>query len=249
MSGVDESRVTFLAARRWFGWSSGRLLVIDIGGGSLELASGIDEDPDVAISLPLGAGRLPGTPTRRPPTAQESRAVRSYIRATVARQVRPLLKAPTPDRVVGTSKTMRSLARIAGAAPRDSGPFVPRELRRADLETIVDKLKGLDARGAGVASRGVLGPRPPDARRCTRRRGGDGPAQRRPARHLPWALREGLILRRLDLLALTTSRTGLPRTGEDLARTCPGPRRIRRPRQVCPSHGPRPASVRAVPPE
>ena len=125
LSGVDESRVTFLAARRWFGWSSGRLLVIDIGGGSLELASGIDEDPDVAISLPLGAGRLtrerlPGDP----PTAQESRAVRSYIRATVARQVRPLLKAPTPDRVVGTSKTMRSLARIAGAAPRDSGPFV-----------------------------------------------------------------------------------------------------------------------------
>ena len=35
LSGVDESRVTFLAARRWFGWSSGRLLVIDIGGGSL----------------------------------------------------------------------------------------------------------------------------------------------------------------------------------------------------------------------
>ena len=58
LSGEDESRLTFLAVRRWFGWSSGRLLVVDIGGGSLELAAGIDEVPDVALSLPLGAGRL-----------------------------------------------------------------------------------------------------------------------------------------------------------------------------------------------
>ena len=48
LSGEAESRRTFLAVRRWFGWSAGRLLLIDIGGGSLELASGLDEDPDVA---------------------------------------------------------------------------------------------------------------------------------------------------------------------------------------------------------
>jgi len=58
LSGPDESRLTFLAARRWFGWSSGRLLMLDIGGGSLEIASGVDEEPGVAVSLPLGAGRL-----------------------------------------------------------------------------------------------------------------------------------------------------------------------------------------------
>ena len=38
LGGEDEARLTFLAARRWFGWSSGRLLVLDIGGGSLEIA-------------------------------------------------------------------------------------------------------------------------------------------------------------------------------------------------------------------
>ena len=32
--------LTFLAVRRWYGWSAGRLLVLDIGGGSLEVASG-----------------------------------------------------------------------------------------------------------------------------------------------------------------------------------------------------------------
>jgi exopolyphosphatase/pppGpp-phosphohydrolase len=37
LTGPDEARLTFLAVRRWFGWSAGRLLVLDIGGGSLEL--------------------------------------------------------------------------------------------------------------------------------------------------------------------------------------------------------------------
>ena len=58
LTGEDEARLTFLAVRRWFGWSAGQLMVLDIGGGSLELASGIDEDPDIALSLPLGAGRM-----------------------------------------------------------------------------------------------------------------------------------------------------------------------------------------------
>jgi exopolyphosphatase/guanosine-5'-triphosphate,3'-diphosphate pyrophosphatase len=59
LGGDEEAKLTFLAARRWFGWSSGRLLVIDIGGGSLEIAAGNDESPEVATSLPLGASRQP----------------------------------------------------------------------------------------------------------------------------------------------------------------------------------------------
>ena len=57
LSGDDEARLTFLAVRRWYGWSAERILLFDIGGGSLEIAQGIDEIPDVARSLPLGAGR------------------------------------------------------------------------------------------------------------------------------------------------------------------------------------------------
>lgn len=50
LTGSEEARLTFLAARRWFGWSAGKLLVLDIGGGSLEIAYGIDEEPDTAVS-------------------------------------------------------------------------------------------------------------------------------------------------------------------------------------------------------
>ncbi len=77
MSGDEEARLTFLAVRRWFGWSSGRLLVVDIGGGSLEIASGIDEEPDVAISLPLGVARLTRDRfTADPPPPEEIRDLR-----------------------------------------------------------------------------------------------------------------------------------------------------------------------------
>ena len=51
LSGIDEARLTFLAVRRWYGWSAGRIINIDIGGGSLELSSGVDEEPDKALDL------------------------------------------------------------------------------------------------------------------------------------------------------------------------------------------------------
>ena len=85
LSGDDEARLTFLAVRRWFGWSSGRLLVLDIGGGSLELAVGTDEEPDVAVSVPLGAGRLTREYLQRDPaSAEDVKAVRKHARATIA---------------------------------------------------------------------------------------------------------------------------------------------------------------------
>ncbi|GAA5031359.1 Ppx/GppA phosphatase family protein [Terrabacter aeriphilus] len=201
LSGPDEARMTFLAVRRWFGWSSGRLLVVDIGGGSLELASGLDEEPDVALSLPLGAGRL----TRErllgdPPGEAEARDLRNFVRATLAEHVRPLLTSGPPDRAVGTSKTMRSLARIAGAAPRAEGPFVPRTLSRADLRGVVARLAVL-----GSATRATL----PGVSEGRARQLYAGALVAEAALDLlqvdqldicPWALREGLILRRLDHL-------------------------------------------------
>src|SRR5918912_872809 len=69
LPGGEEARLTFLAVRRWFGWSVGALLLLDIGGGSLEMAAGIDEVPDVAVSLPLGAGRITREWLHRDPPA------------------------------------------------------------------------------------------------------------------------------------------------------------------------------------
>jgi exopolyphosphatase / guanosine-5'-triphosphate,3'-diphosphate pyrophosphatase len=201
LSGEDEARLTFLAARRWFGWSSGTLLVVDIGGGSLELAAGVDEDPDAAVSLPLGAGRLtrdllPGNP----PGPDVVRAARREIRLRLAGATRPLTKAGTPDRAVGTSKTMRSLARALGAAPSSDGPYAVRQLERADLTLLVGRLGQMTA-----AERAHL----PGVSAGRSRQLLAGALVAEAVLDLlgvqrleicPWALREGVILSRLDAM-------------------------------------------------
>lgn len=201
LGGGDEARLTFLAARRWFGWSAGRLLVIDIGGGSLELACGLDEVPDVAVSLPLGAARvtrerLPGNP----PSAADVKAARKYVRAEVAKVVGDLCRSGPADRAVGTSKTFRSLARICGAAPSGNGVHVPRYLDRAELARRLPKLAkmtvaertGLPAVSPGRARQLLAGALVADAAMDLL---GVGRLD-----ICPWALREGVILRRLDVI-------------------------------------------------
>jgi exopolyphosphatase/guanosine-5'-triphosphate,3'-diphosphate pyrophosphatase len=201
LSGEDEARLTFLAARRWFGWSSGTLLVIDIGGGSLELAAGMDEDPDAAVSLPLGAGRL--TRDLLPadaPTSDAVRVARAEIRRRLAGAVRPLTKAGVPDRAVGTSKTMRSLARVLGAAPSSEGAYAARQLERGELSGLVARLSTMTA-----TERATL----PGVSSSRSRQLLAGALVAEAALDLldvdrldicPWALREGVILSRLDTM-------------------------------------------------
>jgi exopolyphosphatase/guanosine-5'-triphosphate,3'-diphosphate pyrophosphatase len=138
LTGPDEARLTFLAVRRWFGWSAGHLLVLDVGGGSLELACGVDEEPELAESVPLGAGRLTRKRLRGdPPRRDAVSALRTEvdrILAAPAERVRALGEA---DRVAGTSKAFRSLARLAGAAPSSAGPTARRELTATGLRQII----------------------------------------------------------------------------------------------------------------
>ncbi|TDE35769.1 Ppx/GppA phosphatase family protein [Actinomadura sp. 6K520] len=201
LSGEEEARLTFLAARRWFGWSSGRLLVVDIGGGSLEVASGIDEEPDVAFSLPLGAGRLTRTRfSADPPHPDEVRELRRDVRTEIARRVGDVARYGAADHAVATSKTFKQLARIGGAAPTADGPLQRRVLAATDLTEWAEKLAPMpSAERAGLP--GV------SERRAQQLLAGAIVAD--AAMDLfglgelevcPWALREGVILRRLDTI-------------------------------------------------
>ncbi len=202
LAGDDEARLTFLAARRWFGWSSGRLLVVDIGGGSLEIAVGGDEDPDAAVSLPLGAGRLTRDWLRSDPaTPGQVRDLRKHVRTEIARTVGGVMRYGRPDRSVATSKTFRQLARIAGAAPSSDGPYVRRVLRGTDAAAAAARLSKM-TRAERVKLQGVSAGRAPQL--------AAGAIVADAAIDLfgvpeldvcPWALREGVILRRLDTLS------------------------------------------------
>jgi exopolyphosphatase / guanosine-5'-triphosphate,3'-diphosphate pyrophosphatase len=199
LSGADEARLTFLAVRRWLGWSAGRLSVFDIGGGSLEIAGGADEEPDVAWSVPLGAARLARQHfAGRVPDEDEIRALRKLIRAEIARDAGHLLRAGTPDHAAATSKTFRSLARICGAAPSGDGPLVARSIPATQLAEWIpklvvmtpDELAGLPGVSVSRSHQVVPGALVAEAVMDIF----DLPA----LELCPWALREGVILQRLD---------------------------------------------------
>jgi exopolyphosphatase / guanosine-5'-triphosphate,3'-diphosphate pyrophosphatase len=202
LPGPEEARLTFLAARRWFGWSSGKVLMLDIGGGSLEIAMGIDEVPDVTISLPLGAGRLTRNwLTRDPPTADETRQLRRHVRAEIARRAGEVTRLGPADRAVATSKTFRQLARIAGAAPSGEGSYVRRVVGHADIAELAKRLATMS-----VAERADM----PGVSRTRAPQLAAGALVADAAMDLfglneleicPWALREGVILRRIDALS------------------------------------------------
>ncbi|GAA2075649.1 Ppx/GppA phosphatase family protein [Aeromicrobium halocynthiae] len=200
LPGADEATLTFLAVRRWFGWSSGRLGVFDIGGGSLEIAVGADEHPDVAQSVPLGAGRL----TREWLVPDRSRLdeLRRHVRSTLAADAGSLLRGGAFDHAVATSKTFRSLARMCGAAPSSEGQYVRRSLRRKDLTPLIAELRVLSddeiARMPGVSSDrahqmvagGIVAEAAMDLFDVDE------------LEICPWALREGVLLQQLDALSI-----------------------------------------------
>ena len=199
LPGTDESRLTFLAARRWFGWSSGRLLLLDIGGGSLEIAAGQDEDPSVAVSLPLGANRL----TRfwlggDPPDRDEVRRLRKHVRAEIAAAASAVRSAGQPDHCVATSKTFRQLARIAGAAPSSEGIYVRRTRRHADVTELAERLPRMSIKDRSALP-GVSRIRAPQLAAGAIVADATMDLFQLPVLEIcPWALREGVILRRMD---------------------------------------------------
>jgi exopolyphosphatase/guanosine-5'-triphosphate,3'-diphosphate pyrophosphatase len=195
LSGEDEARLTYLAVRRWYGWSAGRLLVLDIGGGSMEIVHGTGLLPDLVVSLPLGAGRL----TRRflpddPPTAKQLRRLRRHVQDEIGEVADRMAWEGVPNQVVATSKTFKQLARLAGAPPQRHGPFVRRYLtvddvarwvprlaripmaERADLRGVSRSRARQVVAGAMVAHAAMSQFNVPSVEVC------------------PWALREGVVL-------------------------------------------------------
>ena len=195
LSGEDEARITFLAARRWYGWSSGRLLMVDIGGGSLELAVGVNEVPDVALSLPLGASRLTKDYLQGDPFTKKSiRNLRDHIERDIAEILPTIVQHQDSDRSIATSKTLRTLARICGDWVDGNG----KKLRIDSLRKITPRLAEMSQEDRAELP-GVSNTR---AKQIT---AGAFVAEA-VMRNLdideleicPWALREGIVLKWLD---------------------------------------------------
>ena len=195
LTGDEEAKLTFLAARRWFGWSSGRLLVIDIGGGSLEMAVGIDETPEVATSLPLGAARLTKNFLKGDPYTDKSlRTLRDHIENKLEQVLPSLVKHQETDRAIATSKTLRTIARLSGDWFDGTGKNITidairkistklsemKESERAKLPGVSENRASQIVAGSLVAESVMRNLDIKELEIC------------------PWALREGLVLKWLD---------------------------------------------------
>jgi exopolyphosphatase/guanosine-5'-triphosphate,3'-diphosphate pyrophosphatase len=202
LGGETEARFTFLAVRRWFGWSAGQILLFDIGGGSLEIAGGADELPDLAESVALGAGRmtvqfLPDDP----PRDDEIEALRDHAASVLAPVAERFAALPRPDHVVGSSKAIRSLAKLAGFPVPGWSGIERMVLPRAALKDWIPRL----ARIPAEARQELPGITPDRTFQIVA--GAVVLHQAMKAMDVdelevsPWALREGVLLRYIESLA------------------------------------------------
>src|SRR5688500_18628394 len=88
IGGEDEARLSYLSALAHFDLGVGRTVVMDIGGGSLELALAADGVLDDLVSLPFGALRLTERHLRGGATPKALRRLRRDVRDAL-REVLP----------------------------------------------------------------------------------------------------------------------------------------------------------------
>ncbi len=208
LTGEEEARLAYVAARQWAGPTTGPLLVLDIGGGTVEIASGAGDQPRVVHSLPLGARRitrdwLPGGAV---PSRRRLAEVMQHLRRSLE-AVPDLPQAVRGGRVLAGSKTFEQLARLAAAQSRT--PRTRRRLTSAQLHTAASlltdatpshraKLPGISRHRAEQSLAGAL-----IAQALMEACGA------KSVEICPWSTREGLLLEHLGVAPTPAGRPRL----------------------------------------
>ncbi len=144
LSGEEEALLCFRSALAHFELGAGRTVVMDIGGGSLELVLAKDGLIERVASLPFGAVRLTEkflTPAVRP---RRVRALREHVREGLRKAV------PVKDwrgaQVIGSGGTFTNLAGIVLARQRVTVRSAHgTRVTRAELEHVLEWLQRMEA--------------------------------------------------------------------------------------------------------
>lgn len=145
IDGREEARLTFTGVAASVAIGEGPSLLLDLGGGSLEVALAAEDGLRWGVSLPVGAGRLTGQLVEHdPPTRAERKLVRSTVEDAVAPVVGDVAEAG-PVRCIASGGTAGALARLI-AARRWSAP--PASLNQFVVK--VDELRELTRELAGI---------------------------------------------------------------------------------------------------
>jgi len=133
-----------------------------------------------------------------PPSSADVKHLRKHIRHLISDQATVLESAADASHIVGTSKTFKQLARLSGAAPSSAGPHVQRRLRRDRLSEWVPKIARMTARERSELPGVSVGRAPQLLAGALVAEAVMEAVDAETIQICPWALREGVILRRLD---------------------------------------------------
>ncbi|MEU0564118.1 exopolyphosphatase [Nonomuraea sp. NPDC005983] len=202
LPGQEEARLSYVAARQWAGSTSEPLLVLDIGGGTVEIAAGTGVQPEVVHSLPLGARTvtrrwLPGGVIS---SKRHLKELRQHLRQALSELPR-LPTAPAGGRVLACSKAFAQLAGLVAAYGKPSGrpPHSGQDLTLPQLRASIALLAE-----TGTSRRGEL----PGISRHRAEQSLAGAlvaeaimdaCQAARVEICPWSTREGLLLERLGI--------------------------------------------------
>ena len=158
LDGEEEARLAYLGARAGVDVTDEPSLVLDLGGGSLELAVGAGARIVWATSLPLGASRLSALldADLEEPDGAPSEASLARLRTHVTEVLDPaveVVRTHAPATTIAVGGTVRALARLLAAR---SGHWLPATVNQAplDLDELTAAAKDLNA--ASTAERAEM---------------------------------------------------------------------------------------------
>ncbi|MGH7897873.1 MAG: HD domain-containing protein, partial [Candidatus Binatia bacterium] len=147
ITGTEEARLIFLAAAHAFNFRRQRPIVIDVGGGSVEVIAGEGSELRWIASLKLGVVRLSERFLRSdPPESSELAALRAYLGKILGPVFRRAHRF-RPTMLVGTSGTLLNLTAMAASIVHGKRPqrLHNRRLTLRDLEKIRELVLSEDA--------------------------------------------------------------------------------------------------------
>jgi exopolyphosphatase/guanosine-5'-triphosphate,3'-diphosphate pyrophosphatase len=158
ISGREEARLIHLGVESTWQQPGKSTLIIDIGGGSVEIIAGHDSHLREAFSRPLGAVRLKELFIKDdPPAPRQLHQMHEFIREKLAGAVTSLGHQQW-DRVIATSATAAAVVSAVARVPGSKREAVDRmRVTRSQVRRLYDRIAELNL--AGRRSITGIGPR------------------------------------------------------------------------------------------